>query len=401
MAALKLQKRVVSQTGKHTASVIFLHGSGDTGLGLRHWVSDILGQNLAFEHIRVIYPTAPPRPYTPMRGAQSNVWFDRLKISPDCPEHLESINSMCDQLSDIIQEEVRAGIPKKRMVIGGFSMGGAMALHLVYRHHQDIAGTFALSSFLNKDSVVYKADTPGTPITLTGGEECHSSLWFGAEIQSGSIQFLQKEVVGVEDKSRHSTDILEGRCLQSGAINPSKMTPGETVMFRNRGRSAGKTFSRPPPRSPPVPALRNKLRSTDNNHPNLHTNTKVGQICAEEKEKMTTALSQLRGELQGRQRRLQREMVRSYNIRAGRPVASHGSLPLTDAALEAFDDSAAGMDEANEAGSTASAPHGVTSGEQLKRTVTCEPKDTLSSTPSLQKKMHHPQSTTSRLHATR
>lgn len=53
-----------------------------------------------------------------MRGAQSNVWFDRHKISQDCPEHLESIDSMCDDLSAIVQEEIRAGIPKHRMVIG-------------------------------------------------------------------------------------------------------------------------------------------------------------------------------------------------------------------------------------------------------------------------------------------
>ncbi|XP_017206834.3 lysophospholipase-like protein 1 isoform X1 [Danio rerio] len=157
MAAVKLQKSVVSQAGKHTASVIFLHGSGDTGPGLRSWVLDVLGQNLAFENIRVIYPTAPLRPYTPMRGAPSHVWFDRHKISQHCPEHLESIDSMCDHLGDIVQDELRAGIPKHRMVIGGFSMGGAMALHLVCRHHQDIAGIFCLSSFLNKDSAVYQA----------------------------------------------------------------------------------------------------------------------------------------------------------------------------------------------------------------------------------------------------
>ncbi|XP_016389968.1 lysophospholipase-like protein 1 [Sinocyclocheilus rhinocerous] len=176
MAAVKLQTSVVSQAGKHTASVIFLHGSGDTGPGLRRWVYDVLGQNLAFENIRVIYPTAPARPYTPMRGAQSHVWFDRHKISQDCPEHLESIDSMCENLSAIVQEEIRAGIPKHRMLIGGFSMGGAMALHLVCRYHQDVAGIFALSSFLNKDSVVYQvvedaSQCPPLPELL----QCHGT----------------------------------------------------------------------------------------------------------------------------------------------------------------------------------------------------------------------------------
>ncbi|XP_077431848.1 lysophospholipase-like protein 1 [Vanacampus margaritifer] len=158
MAAMqKLRKCVVSPTGKHSASVIFLHGSGDTGQGLRAWVRDVMMPGLTFAHIRVIYPTAPARPYTPMHGSLSTVWFDRHKISYDSPEHLQSIDAMCSTLGSIIQEEVSAGIPKHRIIIGGFSMGGAMALHLVCRYHPDVAGVYALSSFLNKDSVAFQA----------------------------------------------------------------------------------------------------------------------------------------------------------------------------------------------------------------------------------------------------
>ncbi|CAN9514154.1 unnamed protein product [Ophioblennius macclurei] len=158
MAAVrKLQMCAVSASGKQSACLLFLHGSGDTGRGLRAWVRDVLGKDMAFSHIRILYPTAPARPYTPMRGAPSTVWFDRHKISQDCPEHLESINDMCDTLSCVIQDQLNAGIPKHRIVIGGFSMGGAMALHLVCRRHPDAAGVFVLSSFLNKDSVAYQA----------------------------------------------------------------------------------------------------------------------------------------------------------------------------------------------------------------------------------------------------
>ena len=53
-----------------------------------------------------------------MRGALSTVWFDRNKISPDSPEHRESIDGMCNTLGSIIQDEVNAGIPKHRMLIG-------------------------------------------------------------------------------------------------------------------------------------------------------------------------------------------------------------------------------------------------------------------------------------------
>ncbi|XP_009471289.1 PREDICTED: lysophospholipase-like protein 1 [Nipponia nippon] len=129
----------------------------DTGQGARAWIKQVLNQDMAFQHIKVIYPTAPARPYTPMKGTFSTVWFDRYKISNDCPEHIESIDSMCRGLTDLINDEIKNGIAKNRILIGGFSMGGGMAMHLAYRFHQDLAGVFALSSFLNKDSAVYQA----------------------------------------------------------------------------------------------------------------------------------------------------------------------------------------------------------------------------------------------------
>ncbi|XP_021782820.1 lysophospholipase-like protein 1 isoform X3 [Papio anubis] len=155
-----LQRCIVSPTGRHSASLIFLHGSGDSGQRLRMWIKQVLNQDLTFQHIKIIYPTAPPRSYTPMKGGLSNVWFDRYKISNDCPEHLESIDVMCQVLTDLIAEEVKSGIKKNRILIGGFSMGGCMAMHLAYRNHQDVAGVFALSSFLNKASAVYQFCTP-------------------------------------------------------------------------------------------------------------------------------------------------------------------------------------------------------------------------------------------------
>ncbi|KAL2770773.1 lysophospholipase-like protein 1 isoform c, partial [Daubentonia madagascariensis] len=136
-----LQRCVVSPAGRHSASLIFLHGSGDSGQGLRRRIKEVLNQDLTFQHIKIIYPTAPLR----------------FKISSDCPEHLESIDIMCQVLTDLIDDEVKSGIKKNRILVGGFSMGGCMAMHLAYRNHQDVAGVFALSSFLNKASAVYQA----------------------------------------------------------------------------------------------------------------------------------------------------------------------------------------------------------------------------------------------------
>ncbi|KAM7049926.1 lysophospholipase-like protein 1 [Molossus nigricans] len=172
--SVRLQRCVVSPAGRHSASLIFLHGSGDSGQGLRRWIKQVLNQDLTFPHIKIIYPTAPPRPYTPLKGGVSNVWFDRVRISNECPEHLESIDAMCQVLTELMDDEVNSGIKKNRILIGGFSMGGCMAMHVAYRNHRDVAGVFALSSFLNKTSAVYQA------LGQRGGElpelfQCHGA----------------------------------------------------------------------------------------------------------------------------------------------------------------------------------------------------------------------------------
>ncbi|XP_006869775.1 PREDICTED: lysophospholipase-like protein 1-like [Chrysochloris asiatica] len=121
-ASVRLQRSLVLPTGRHSASLIFLHGSGDSGQGLRKWIKQVLTQDLAFQHIKIIYPTAPSRPYTPLKGGISNVWFDRLKISNDCPEHLESIDGMCRLLADLIDDEVKSGISKNRILVVSITM---------------------------------------------------------------------------------------------------------------------------------------------------------------------------------------------------------------------------------------------------------------------------------------
>lgn len=157
-----LHRTIVMPAGRHTASVIFLHGSGDTGIGVKSWVEECFNRvgdkrGFNFGHVKVIYPTAPPQPYTPLRGRMSNVWFDRKKISIKAPEEEASINSMIEKVTDIVNAEINSGISPDRIIIGGFSMGGCMSLHFGYRSHQNLKGIFALSSFLSGESPVFDA----------------------------------------------------------------------------------------------------------------------------------------------------------------------------------------------------------------------------------------------------
>ncbi|ESO08045.1 hypothetical protein HELRODRAFT_75154, partial [Helobdella robusta] len=155
---IKLKSVIVPALKKHSASLIFLHGSGDSGNGVKEWLDSLLNREFAFQHIKLIFPTAPERLfYTPFQETM-RVWFDREKISPLGKENYDLIDSMACNIKDIIQEEIDSGISINRIIIGGgFSMGGAMAFHVGYRFCQDLAGVFSISAFLNDDSEVYKA----------------------------------------------------------------------------------------------------------------------------------------------------------------------------------------------------------------------------------------------------
>uniref|UniRef100_A0A182NCW8 palmitoyl-protein hydrolase n=1 Tax=Anopheles dirus TaxID=7168 RepID=A0A182NCW8_9DIPT len=153
---MRLIEKVFNPTGKkHAGTLIFLHGSGDTGNGLTEWIRFLLGKDLEFPHIKVIIPTAPVQPYTPMGGENSNVWFNRKRIEMDCPEIRTSLASIYDTVNEMLVRELAAGVPLNRIVVGGFSMGGALALHAGYHLNRDLGGVFAISSFLNTGSIVY------------------------------------------------------------------------------------------------------------------------------------------------------------------------------------------------------------------------------------------------------
>ncbi|CAF4746444.1 unnamed protein product [Pieris macdunnoughi] len=141
----------VNQTG----TVIFFHGSGGTGDLMKQWV-DLMVKNFSFSQIKIIYPTAPLQPYTPAAGEMRNVWFDRIDINQKVPENLSSLAQIETEVKNLINTEVSSGIPVNRIIVGGFSMGGALALHTAYRWEPNLAAAFAFSSFLNDNSIVYK-----------------------------------------------------------------------------------------------------------------------------------------------------------------------------------------------------------------------------------------------------
>ncbi|KAK7103750.1 lysophospholipase-like protein 1 [Littorina saxatilis] len=186
--------------GKCTASVILLHGSKISGEDLRQSFKTSLGEELAFPHIRVVYPNAPPRPYSKEKGELRRVWFDRPTSGLEGNEDTQSVDAIVTKLGRLIDEEVKSGIPLDRIVIGGFSMGGTVAMHLGYRVYPQVAGVLVMGNFLYNDSSVYKAleNKDGKDARLPPLQMYHAEQDEKVAFNSGKVTFNRLTSLGVK-----------------------------------------------------------------------------------------------------------------------------------------------------------------------------------------------------------
>lgn len=127
-------------------SVIWLHGLGADG----HDFVDMVPQfNLAPElGVRFVFPHAPIRPVTLNAGYRMRAWFDIYGLDVNAPQDETGIRQSQQLISQLIEKEISLGISSERIVLAGFSQGGAMALHCGLRYPQKLAGILVLSGFL-------------------------------------------------------------------------------------------------------------------------------------------------------------------------------------------------------------------------------------------------------------
>lgn len=131
-------------TGENiTASVIWLHGLGASG----HDFAPVAEQ-LQLPHIRFILPHAPERPVSINGGYVMPAWYDLLGLEIDSPQDETGIRTAQQDIQALIAREQQRGIAAERIVLAGFSQGGAIALHTALRHSQRLAGVLALSTYL-------------------------------------------------------------------------------------------------------------------------------------------------------------------------------------------------------------------------------------------------------------
>ena len=125
------------------ASVIWMHGLGADG---NDFVPVVKMLNLP--HIRFILPHAPYRNITRNNGYEMRAWYDIYGLTPIIREDNIGIGESQAQIEQLIAQEISRGISSKRIVLAGFSQGGAIALHIALRYAQPLAGVLALSTYL-------------------------------------------------------------------------------------------------------------------------------------------------------------------------------------------------------------------------------------------------------------
>ncbi|KAJ7129225.1 Phospholipase/Carboxylesterase-domain-containing protein [Mycena epipterygia] len=146
MAALAPLKFIaVPALSKHTATVIFVHGLGDTGNGWKP-VADMFKRELP--HVKWVLPHSPSMAVTANAGMVMPSWFDILSFGFDSQEDQPGMLKTVHSLNQLITSEVDAGIPASRIVLGGFSQGGAMSLLTGLTAERKLAGLAILSGWL-------------------------------------------------------------------------------------------------------------------------------------------------------------------------------------------------------------------------------------------------------------
>jgi phospholipase/carboxylesterase len=141
MDALQLDAGVAPGGPEPRSSVIWLHGLGADG----HDFEPIVPELGLAQPVRFIFPHAPVRPVTINQGMRMRAWYDIYQFGGG-PEDEAGIRASQGLVEQIISGEKKRGAAK--IVLAGFSQGGAIVLQTALRHGERLAGVLALSTYL-------------------------------------------------------------------------------------------------------------------------------------------------------------------------------------------------------------------------------------------------------------
>jgi len=158
----------VPPAGAHRATVIWLHGLGADGHDFKPIVPALRLPRSA--GVRFVFPEAPFRPVTLNGGMEMRAWFDIESVQRDAGINREHLAESVAGVRSLVELEADRGIPPDRLVLAGFSQGGAVVLHAATCTASSgeppilPAGVVALSTYLPVTDAV--ASPPETPAPI-------------------------------------------------------------------------------------------------------------------------------------------------------------------------------------------------------------------------------------------
>jgi len=166
----KLDSIIIETQDNPNCAIIWLHGLGADGNDF----VPIVEQLQLPSAVRFIFPNAPIRPITINQGYPMPGWYDISSMSIVDQEDEVGIRESSAILKELCDEQVALGIDSSRIVLAGFSQGGAIALHCGCRYPKPLAGIMALSTYIPlPDTLADEVDenVVETPIFMAHGRQ--------------------------------------------------------------------------------------------------------------------------------------------------------------------------------------------------------------------------------------
>jgi len=173
-------------------SIIWLHGLGADSSDFL----PVIGQLELPTAVRFVFPNAPLRQVTINGGMVMRAWYDIMGFGPDAPVDADGLMQSVAIVRRLIQRELDRGIARKRVVLAGFSQGGAVVLHAGLGDGDSIGGIVGLSTYLPAAHLLESATIPtDVPVMLAHGT--HDQV-ISLTLAEKSAEFLKASAVDVD-----------------------------------------------------------------------------------------------------------------------------------------------------------------------------------------------------------
>lgn len=145
MTYLPAVESVLPEGSKPDAAIIWLHGLGSDGNDFAGIVPELrLPPELK---LRFIFPHAPSIPITVNAGYVMPAWYDIVEMDVGRKVDTEQLVSSAEAVHALIEREISRGVPSERIILAGFSQGGAVILQAALSYSKPLAGAMSLSSY--------------------------------------------------------------------------------------------------------------------------------------------------------------------------------------------------------------------------------------------------------------